>query len=125
MVPERWSLARGMCTNSLLLDATSLKCHLRSNSGNSDTIDLHGTTAAEAIVIVKEILNSEASSISQGKLRISLSLVSTQGCSSSAATSTASRRPSHLFVCPGGCCHFSGSLFSHVSAVLTNLKQNH
>ncbi|KIM44810.1 hypothetical protein M413DRAFT_442777 [Hebeloma cylindrosporum] len=40
----------------------------RSNSGNNDTIDLHGTTAAEAIVIVKEILNSEASSsISQTK----------------------------------------------------------
>lgn len=37
-----------------------------------------------------------------------LSLVSTQGCSSSAATSTASRHRSHLLVYPGGCCRFSG-----------------
>ncbi|KJA27928.1 hypothetical protein HYPSUDRAFT_62325 [Hypholoma sublateritium FD-334 SS-4] len=39
----------------------------RVTSGNSDTVDLHGTTVAEAITIVKEILNDEASSISQAK----------------------------------------------------------
>ncbi|KAF8966228.1 hypothetical protein BDZ97DRAFT_1808314 [Flammula alnicola] len=39
----------------------------RTNSGNSDTVDLHGTTVVEAIVIIKEILNGEASSISQAK----------------------------------------------------------
>jgi len=126
MVPERWSLARGKCTYFLLPDITYLKRHLRSNSGNSDTIDLHGTTAAEAIVIVKEILNSEASSISQGKLCVS----------------SISGQYSGLFLI---CCHLHHvsssispsslswwllsflpeSLLSHVLAVLTNLKQNH
>ncbi|KAF8200399.1 hypothetical protein BJ912DRAFT_921859 [Pholiota molesta] len=37
------------------------------SSGNSDTIDLHGTTVAEAITIVKEILHDEGSSISQAR----------------------------------------------------------
>lgn len=34
----------------------------RLSSNNQDTVDLHGTTAAEAIVIVKEILQSQGSS---------------------------------------------------------------
>lgn len=42
----------------------------RVTSENSDTVDLHGTTVAEAITIVKEILNDEASSISQGRLKL-------------------------------------------------------
>ena len=71
MVPERWSLPRGMCTRiSCFLASCRSKNHLRSNSGNSDTIDLHGTTIAEAVVIVKEILDREASSISQGKASV-------------------------------------------------------
>ncbi|KDR68025.1 hypothetical protein GALMADRAFT_1060320 [Galerina marginata CBS 339.88] len=39
----------------------------RANSQNHDTVDLHGTTVAEAIVIVKEILKEESTSISQAK----------------------------------------------------------
>ncbi|KAF9474762.1 hypothetical protein BDN70DRAFT_884481 [Pholiota conissans] len=39
----------------------------RTNSSNSDTIDLHGTTVMEAVTIVKEILYEESSSISQAK----------------------------------------------------------
>jgi len=89
------------------------KNHLRLNSGNSDTIDLHGTTVAEAIVIVKEILDSETSSISQGKvqsysylwptlrLRVVLHLLS--------ATSAAAINRLHLSVCLGVCCHPAGT----------------
>ncbi|KAH9479696.1 Smr domain-containing protein [Psilocybe cubensis] len=39
----------------------------RNNSQNKDTVDLHGTTVAEAIAIVKEILKNEGSTISQAK----------------------------------------------------------
>lgn len=44
----------------------------RSTSQNHDTVDLHGTTVAEAIVIIKEILKNEGSSISQGRLSSSI-----------------------------------------------------
>ena len=37
----------------------------RTIDGNHDTIDVHGTTVAEATVIVKEILDEEGPSISQ------------------------------------------------------------
>ncbi|KAF8903521.1 hypothetical protein CPB84DRAFT_1835897 [Gymnopilus junonius] len=39
----------------------------RINSQKHDTIDLHGTTVAEALVIVKEIIKDESSAINNGK----------------------------------------------------------
>lgn len=39
----------------------------RAISQNHDTIDLHGITVAEALVIVKEIIKDESSAINQGK----------------------------------------------------------
>lgn len=44
---------------------TDVAPSIRTIDGNHDTIDVHGTTVAEATVIVKEILDEEGPSISQ------------------------------------------------------------
>jgi len=44
---------------------SDLRCNWRLSSHNHDTIDLHGTRVAEAVVIVKEILQRDGCSPSK------------------------------------------------------------
>ncbi|KAJ3512601.1 hypothetical protein NLJ89_g3418 [Agrocybe chaxingu] len=64
---ERAKELEQVAREEMLSVAREIVLSKRRTHGNQDTIDLHGTTVSEAIVIVKEILNDRASTISQGR----------------------------------------------------------
>ncbi|KAF9460544.1 hypothetical protein BDZ94DRAFT_1299845 [Collybia nuda] len=64
---ERARAFQELAKNEALNAARTMVESKRVLSNNPDSVDLHGTTASEAIVIMKEILQSQGSSQTQGK----------------------------------------------------------